>query len=65
MPSAPVIVESNPTVNNLEVDAGEVVILSCQVNDTFPIASILWIDQRVWKPLSYILAANNDAFSTK
>jgi len=47
VPSAPVIVQSIPNGINLEAEVGEVVILSCQANETFPTADILWIDQRV------------------
>ncbi len=46
VPSAPVVVQSFPTGSNLEADIGTDVILSCQVNETFPTADILWTNQK-------------------
>lgn len=55
-PSALVITQSIPNGIYLEAEAGEDVILSCQVNEAFPpAADVLWIDQRVGKLSAYLI----------
>ncbi len=46
-PIAPEIVEFTPNDTNLEAEMRDVVVLSCQVNETIPASEILWMNKRV------------------